>query len=129
MIRDPADEKNWVLEITPTGGRFSLRQIFFKPPARKAPMTLSFRAMISEEAALSGFDLIMMGQDERLLAQTFVTAGTPGKWEKIEWNGSTPVSPAILSIGMRGNGIVWIDDVRLVPSATAPEAAQGQASP
>lgn len=129
VIQDPSDDKNWLLEVTPPGGRFRLTQIFFKPPARKAPMTLSFRAMISEEAALSGFDLILIGHDEKPLAQTFVAAGTPGEWKKIEWKGSMPIAPAALSIGRRDEGVVWIDDVRLEPSTIAPEAPQGQPSP
>ncbi len=129
VIRDPADEKNWLLEVTPAGGRFRLVQLFIKPPASKVPMTLSFRAMISEEAALSGFDLMLLGQDEKPLLQTIVAAGTPGEWTKIEWKGSVPIAPAALYIGRRDKGVVWIDDVRLEQSTSAPEAPQGQPSP
>lgn len=123
VIPDPADEENWLLEVTATEGRFRLEQ-FFKTPARKAPMTLSFRAMISEEGTLPAFDLMLLGHDEQPLAQTFVAEGTPGEWKSIVWKGSPPVAPAALSIRRWGKGVVWIDDVRLEQSPAEPAQAQ-----
>jgi hypothetical protein len=123
VIQDPADEKNWLLEATPTEGRFRLVQIF-KPPSRKADITLSFRAMISEDASPSGFDLMLLGHNEQLLTQTIVEEGSPGEWKRVEWKGSTAVAPAALYIGRRGKGVVWIDDVRLEQSPAEPAQAQ-----
>jgi hypothetical protein len=128
VVLDPADERNSLLEVTLGERGFRLSQSFV-PPAGKVPMTLSFRAKLSGDTGLSGFHLILLGQDDKPLAMTFVEAGKPGEWKKIEWKGSVPIAPVALSIGRRGKGIVWIDDVRLEQSTTAPEAPQGQPSP
>lgn len=125
VIQDPDDERNSLLEVTPNGSGFRLAQSF-QPPARKAPMALSFRAKLSGEIALSGFDLVLLGPDERPLVMTFVEAGKPGEWKKIEWKVSTPVVPASLRIGSSGGGgVIRIDDVRLEPSNAVPETAHG----
>lgn len=125
VIQDPDDERNSLLEVTPNGSGFLLAQSF-KPPARKAPMALSFRARLSEEIALSGFELILLGQDDKPLVMTFVEAGKPGEWKKIEWKVSTPMAPASLRIGSSGGGGgIRIDDVRLEPSTAVPETARG----
>jgi hypothetical protein len=129
VIQDPADERNSLLEVTLDESGFRLSQSFV-PPAGKAPMTLSFRAMLPADTGLSGFDLMLLGQDDKPLVLTFLEAGKPGEWKNIELKGSLPVAPAALRIGSsRGKGIVWIDDVRLEPTTIAPEASQGQPSP
>lgn len=127
VIRDAADERNSLLQVTLKESGFRLTQSF-EPPAGKAHMTLSFRARVSEESDLLGFHLLLLGGDDKPLTMTFVDAGKPGEWKKIEWKGPVPVTPASLRIeSLRGNGAVWIDDVRLVPSTAVPETAQGQA--
>lgn len=127
VIPDPDDERNSLLEATPNESGFRLAQSF-RPPAEKAPLTLTFRAQWSGETAQSGFDLMLLGQDDKPLAMTHVEAGTPGEWKKIEWKVSTPMVPASLRIGSSDDGgIVRIDDVRLEPSTAAPVTAQGQA--
>lgn len=129
MIRDPADERNPLLEVNLDESGFRLSQSFV-PPAGKAPMTLSFRAKLSGDTGLSGFDLMLLGRDDEPLAMTFVEAGKPGEWKKIELNGSLPVAPASLRIGSPGGeGVVWIDDVRLERSTAVPAPPKGQPSP
>lgn len=126
VIRDPDDERNSLLEATPNESGFRLTQSF-EPPAGEVPMTLSFRAQLSGESDLSGFDLMLLGQDDKPLTMTRVEAGKPGEWKKIEWKVSMPVAPASLRIGSSGgNGALRIDDVRLAQSTAAPESAQGQ---
>jgi hypothetical protein len=129
VIQDPADERNSLLEVTLGESGFHLSQSFV-PPAEKASMTLSFRAMLSADTGLSGFDLMLLGQDDKPLVMTFVEAGKPGEWKKIELKGSLPVAPAALRIGSsRGEGVVWIDDVRLEQSAAVPAPPRDQDSP
>lgn len=129
VIQDSADERNSLLEATLTESGFLLTQSF-EPPARKAPMTLSFRAQLSAETVLSGFDLMLLGQDDKPLGMTHVEAGKPGEWKKIEWKVSMPVAPASLRIGSSGaEGVVRIDNVRLERSTSVPAPPKGQDSP
>ena len=93
-------------------------------------MTLSFRAKLSGDTGLSGFDLMLLGQDDKPLVMTFVEAGKPGEWQNIDLKGSLPVAPAALRIGSsRGEGVVWIDDVRLEQSTASPAPPRNQDSP
>lgn len=127
VIPDPDDARNSLLEANPNESGFRLAQSF-QPPAENAPLILSFRAQWSGETALSGFDLVLLGPDDKPLTMTLVEAGKPGEWKKIEWRVSTPVAPASLRIGSSdGKGAVRIDDVKLEPSSAARGTAQGQA--
>lgn len=129
VIRDPDGERNSLLDATLNESGFRLAQSF-EPPAGKAPMTLSFRARLSAGSALSGFDLMLLGQDDKPLALTFVEAGKPDEWKKIEWKVSMPLAPASLRIGSSGGeGVVRIDDVRLERSNSVPATLKGQPSP
>jgi hypothetical protein len=129
VITDPDDERNSLLEATLNESGFRLAQSF-EPPAGKTPMTLSFRARLSAVSALSGFDLMVLGHDDKPLALTFVEAGKPGELKKIEWKVSMPVAPTSLRIGSsRGEGVVWIDDVRLERSSSVPAPPESQDTP
>ena len=129
VVQDPADERSSLLEVTLGESGFRLSQSFVPPPG-KAPMTLSFRAKLSGDTVLSGFDLMLLGQDDKPLVMTFVEAGKPGEWKNIELKGSLPVAPAALRIGSsRGEGVVWIDDVRLEQSTAVPAPPKDQDSP